>query len=546
MRQKRKGDLSPAELMMLTIGDVIKQLIEAHEQGKNIDLNKLKTKTAAKYGLSAQPRLVDIIAAVPPQYRKVLVPKLKAKPIRTASGIAVVAVMCKPHRCPHISFTGNICVYCPGGPDSDFEYSTQSYTGYEPTSMRAIRARYDPYLQTRHRIEQLKQLGHSVDKVEFIVMGGTFMALPEEYRDYFIRNLHDALSGHTSNNIYEAVKYSERSLTKCIGITIETRPDYCMKRHLSDMLTYGCTRLEIGVQSVYEDVARDTNRGHTVKAVCESFHLAKDSGFKVVAHMMPDLPNVGLERDIEQFTEFFENPAFRPDGLKLYPTLVIRGTGLYELWKSGRYKSYSPSDLIELVARILALVPPWTRVYRVQRDIPMPLVSSGVEHGNLRELAFARMKDLGIQCRDVRTREVGIQEIHHKVRPYQVELVRRDYVANGGWETFLSYEDPDQDILIGLLRLRKCSEETFRFELVGGVSIVRELHVYGSVVPVSSRDPTKFQHQGFGMLLMEEAERIAREEHGSGKIAVISGKSGGGGGGGKVHDSFTILTWHHN
>ncbi|XP_021520836.1 elongator complex protein 3 [Aotus nancymaae] len=523
MRQKRKGDLSPAELMMLTIGDVIKQLIEAHEQGKDVDLNKVKTKTAAKYGLSAQPRLVDIIAAVPPQYRKVLVPKLKAKPIRTASGIAVVAVMCKPHRCPHISFTGNICVYCPGGPDSDFEYSTQSYTGYEPTSMRAIRARYDPFLQTRHRIEQLKQLGHSVDKVEFIVMGGTFMALPEEYRDYFIRNLHDALSGHTSNNIYEAVKYSERSLTKCIGITIETRPDYCMKRHLSDMLTYGCTRLEIGVQSVYEDVARDTNRGHTVKAVCESFHLAKDSGFKVVAHMMPDLPNVGLERDIEQFIEFFENPAFRPDGLKLYPTLVIRGTGLYELWKSGRYKSYSPSDLVELVARILALVPPWTRVYRVQRDIPMPLVSSGVEHGNLRELALARMKDLGIQCRDVRTREVGIQEIHHKVRPYQVELVRRDYVANGGWETFLSYEDPDQDILIGLLRLRKCSEETFRFELGGGVSIVRELHVYGSVVPVSSRDPTKFQHQGFGMLLMEEAERIAREEHGSGKIAVISG-----------------------
>ncbi|NWI18476.1 ELP3 protein, partial [Crypturellus soui] len=517
------GDLSHAELMMMTIADIIKQLIEAHEQGKDVNLNKLKTKTSAKYGLSAQPRLVDIIAAVPPQYRKVLVPKLKAKPIRTASGIAVVAVMCKPHRCPHINFTGNICVYCPGGPDSDFEYSTQSYTGYEPTSMRAIRARYDPYLQTRHRVEQLKQLGHSVDKVEFIVMGGTFMALPEDYRDYFIRNLHDALSGHTSNNVAEAVRYSERSLTKCIGITIETRPDYCLKRHLGDMLSYGCTRLEIGVQSVYEDVARDTNRGHTVKAVCESFHLAKDAGFKVVAHMMPDLPNVGLERDIDQFIEFFENPAFRPDGMKLYPTLVIRGTGLYELWKTGRYKSYPPSTLVDLVARILALVPPWTRVYRVQRDIPMPLVSSGVEHGNLRELALARMKDLGTQCRDVRTREVGIQEIHHKVRPYQIELVRRDYVANGGWETFLSYEDPEQDILVGLLRLRKCSEESFRAELKGGVSIVRELHVYGSVVPVSSRDPSKFQHQGFGMLLMEEAERIAKEEHGSWKIAVISG-----------------------
>ncbi|XP_035534543.1 elongator complex protein 3 [Morone saxatilis] len=522
-KPKKKSDLSRAELMMMTIADVIKQLVEAHEDGKDINLNKVKTKTSAKYGLEAQPRLVDIIAAVPPQYRRALVPKLKAKPIRTASGIAVVAVMCKPHRCPHISFTGNICVYCPGGPDSDFEYSTQSYTGYEPTSMRAIRARYDPYLQTRHRVEQLKQLGHSVDKVEFIVMGGTFMALPEEYRDYFIRNLHDALSGHTSNNVAEAVRYSERSNTKCVGITIETRPDYCLKRHLSDMLGYGCTRLEIGVQSVYEDVARDTNRGHTVRAVCESFHLSKDAGFKVVAHMMPDLPNVGMERDVEQFIEFFENPAFRPDGLKLYPTLVIRGTGLYELWKTGRYKSYNPSALVDLVARILALVPPWTRVYRVQRDIPMPLVSSGVEHGNLRELALARMKDMGTECRDVRTREVGIQEIHHKVRPYQVELVRRDYVANGGWETFLSYEDPEQDILIGLLRLRRCSPQSFRPELKGGTSIIRELHVYGSVVPVSSRDPSKFQHQGFGMMLMEEAERIARDEHGSSKLAVISG-----------------------
>uniref|UniRef100_UPI0037E812A9 elongator complex protein 3 n=1 Tax=Semicossyphus pulcher TaxID=241346 RepID=UPI0037E812A9 len=522
-KPKKKSDLSRAELMMMTIADVIKQLVEAHEEGKDINLNKVKTKTSAKYGLEAQPRLVDIIAAVPPQYRRALVPKLKAKPIRTASGIAVVAVMCKPHRCPHISFTGNICVYCPGGPDSDFEYSTQSYTGYEPTSMRAIRARYDPYLQTRHRVEQLKQLGHSVDKVEFIVMGGTFMALAEEYRDSFIRNLHDALSGHTSNNVAEAVRYSERSNTKCVGITIETRPDYCLKRHLSDMLGYGCTRLEIGVQSVYEDVARDTNRGHTVRAVCESFHLSKDAGFKVVAHMMPDLPNVGMERDVEQFIEFFENPAFRPDGLKLYPTLVIRGTGLYELWKTGRYKSYTPSALVDLVARILALVPPWTRVYRVQRDIPMPLVSSGVEHGNLRELALARMKDMGTECRDVRTREVGIQEIHHKVRPYQVELVRRDYVANGGWETFLSYEDPEQDILIGLLRLRRCSPQSFRPELKGDVSIVRELHVYGSVVPVSSRDPSKFQHQGFGMMLMEEAERISRDEHGSSKLAVISG-----------------------
>ncbi len=212
--------------------------------------------------------------------------------------IAVVAVMSKPHRCPHIAMTGNICVYCPGGPDSDFEYSTQSYTGYEPTSMRAIRARYDPYKQTRNRVDQLKRLGHSVDKVEFIVMGGTFMSLQQSYRDLFIRNLHDALSGHASLSVAEAVRYSEQSKTKCIGLTIETRPDYCLRPHLSQMLLYGCTRLEIGVQSVYEDVARDTNRGHTVAAVCECFKMAKDSGFKIIAHMMPDLPNMGEERDL--------------------------------------------------------------------------------------------------------------------------------------------------------------------------------------------------------------------------------------------------------
>lgn len=317
--------------------------------------------------------------------------------------------MSMPHRCPHINYTGNICIYCPGGPDSDFEYSTQSYTGYEPTSMRAIRARYDPWLQARGRVKQLKDLGHSIDKVEFIIMGGTFMSLSKEYREYFIRGLHDALIGYRSVGLKDCINNAETSATKCIGITIETRPDYCLPRHLDDMLSYGCTRLEIGVQSTYEDVARDTNRGHTVESVCETFHMSKDTGYKVVIHMMPDLPNVGYERDVEQFIELFENPNFRPDGLKIYPTLVIRGTGLYELWRTGRYKSYPPQTLVDLVAHILALVPPWTRVYRVQRDIPMPLVTSGVEYGNLREHALARMKQMGVTCRDVRTREVGIQ-----------------------------------------------------------------------------------------------------------------------------------------
>ncbi|KAM2699492.1 hypothetical protein EV1_038361 [Malus domestica] len=263
----------------------------------------------------------QMIAALPESDRKALLPKLRVKSVPTASGIAVVAGMWKPHRWPHIATTGNICVYCPGGPDSDFERSTQSYTGYEPTS--------------------------NSGKVEFILMGGTFMWLPVDYRDYFIRNLHDALSGHTSANAEEAFAYSEHA---------------------------------------YHLVPSSSGRSRRLT--------------KVVAHMMPDLPNVGVERDMESFREFFESPLFRADGLKIYPTLVIRGTGLYELWKTGRYRNYPPEQLVDIVARILAMVPPWTRVYRVQQDIPMPLVTSGVEKGNLRELAFAWMEDLGLKCRE--------------------------------------------------------------------------------------------------------------------------------------------------
>ncbi|KAF8758593.1 Elongator complex protein 3 [Rhizoctonia solani] len=485
---------SQAELLIRCCSAIAKELIDA---------NNSKKKGIAKRDQGK----------VPEEHKKALLPKLKARPIRTASGIAVVAVMCKPHRCPHIAMTGNICVYCPGGPDSDFDYSTQSYTGYEPTSMRAIRARYDPYEQTKGRVEQLRSLGHSVDKVEFIIMGGTFMSMPEDYRSTFIAQLHNALSGFTGTDVDEAVRYSERSKSKAIGITIETRPDYCLRPHLSQMLRYGCTRLEIGVQSVYEDVARDTNRGHTVRAVSESFHLAKDAGFKVVAHMMPDLPNVGVERDMEQFKagDRYGLPRLS-DGLKIYPTLVIRGPGCMNFGGPGGTRTilrmfWSMSWHVFSRSCLHGLE------YTACRDIPLPLVTSGCENsGNLRELALQRMKDFGAECRDVRFREVGIHEIHHKVRPESVELLRRDYTANGGWETFLSYEDPQRDILVGLLRLRD-----------GGASIVRELHVYGTAVPVHGRDPTKFQHQGFGTLLMEEAERIARDEHGSIKLAVISG-----------------------
>lgn len=240
--------LDQAECRVRAIAEIVGALVGGVKRGEDVDLNAVKREVQLKYRMSKAPKLVEIIAALPEEHKATLLPQLRAKPVRTASGIAVVAVMSKPHRCPHIATTGNICVYCPGGPDSDFEYSTQSYTGYEPTSMRAIRARYNPYVQARARVDQLRRLGHSVDKVEFILMGGTFMSLPTDYRDYFVRNLHDALSGHSSKDVGEAVRYSEQSRTKCIGMTIETRPDFCLTPHLSQMLSYGCTRLEIGLQ----------------------------------------------------------------------------------------------------------------------------------------------------------------------------------------------------------------------------------------------------------------------------------------------------------
>ena len=195
----------------LSISHVVTELMKAYDSGASLNFTKLKSQAARKYKLQGIPKVADIIAALPHSHRDKLMPYLRQKPVRTASGVAVVAVMSKPHRCPHIAMTGNVCVYCPGGPDSDFEYSTQAYTGYEPTSMRAIRARYDPFSQARGRVAQLKALGHAVDKVEYIVMGGTFMSLDRKYKDYFIRNLHDALSGHHSSTVEEAIKYSEQT-----------------------------------------------------------------------------------------------------------------------------------------------------------------------------------------------------------------------------------------------------------------------------------------------------------------------------------------------
>ncbi|KAA6388757.1 MAG: putative Elongator complex protein 3 [Streblomastix strix] len=370
-----------------------------------------------------------------------IIPLLKVKPIRTASGIAAIAVMCKPHGCPHIERDGHSCIYCPGGLDSDFEYSPQSYTRYEPTTIRAIRARYDAFVQTRMRMQQFERLGHSVEKIEFIVMG---------------------ISGSgNSTSLSESVRLSEFSAKKCVGITIETRPDYCHENHIADMLSYGCTRLEIGIQTVYEDVVKYVNRGHTIADVIDCFRICKDAGYKIVAHLMPNLPSVSADRDIEGFRILAENPDFRQYGLKTYPTLVMRGTVLYDQWKQHLYRSYNPLFLIDILAKMIVYVTPWVRIYRIQRDIPMPLVTSGVESGNLREKVINRMHDYGLKCRDIRTRECLLEGVKgaddaRLIQSQLIELLGTDILGEAGVESgyeqlFESYDvarsDPDQNEL---------------------------------------------------------------------------------------------------
>lgn len=502
--------------------ELAQYLIACYERKITPNLQREKLSVSRKLGIDQSLSSSMIIDAIPSNYRTRILPFIKKKPVRTASGVAVIAFMCKPHRCPHVEQTGYPCSYCPGGPDSDFDYSSQSYTGYEPTSMRAIRSRYDPFSQVRCRISQLQSIGHSAVKLELVLMGGTFLYLDRDYRNWFIINMYAGVTGHISHSVAEAVAYAECSTARAVALTIETRPDYCFAPHIDDMLSYGCTRVEIGLQSVWEDVLKHVGRGHNAQDVMRSFRDCRRSGLKVCAHMMPDLPLTDFERDLDGFVELFENPYWRPDGLKLYPTLVMRGTKLYDQWKTSEYKPLEPDLLITLIAKILAVVPPWVRVFRVQRDVPMTLVSAGVDNGNLRSLAMERLrKDLHGKCRDVRAREVGITEIRDKIRPQNVELVRRDFAADDGWETVLSYEDVEQDILIGLVRLR-APGETFRDELQGA-SLVRELHVYGEVVPMEQKDLSRWQHKGYGSQLMYEAERITREEHGSKRLAVISG-----------------------
>jgi elongator complex protein 3 len=285
------------------------------------------------------------------------------------------------------------------------------------------------------------------------------------------------------------------------------------------MLELGVTRVEIGVQSLRNGVYKLVNRGHTLDDVIDAFRIARDAGYKIVAHMMPGLPGSSPEKDVEDFRQLFNDDAFKPDMLKIYPTLVLEHTGLFKMHKSGKYDAYTNDDLVDVIIEAKKMVPEWVRIMRVQREIESKDIVAGPKSGNLRQIVLQRLKQQGHRCRCIRCRETGVQRRYPPED--EVTLERTDYVASGGKEIFLSYESRDGDTILGFLRLRKVNDP-HRSELAGS-AIVRELHVYGQAVSVGSKEiDTSYQHRGYGAKLLREAERIARDELGVEKIAVIS------------------------
>lgn len=477
------------------------------------EFENLKRSIASRHSLTKVPSNPEILALLDPELREQARSLLLLKSTRSASGVVVVAVMTSPYPCPHGS-----CLYCPGGPKSN---TPQSYTGYEPAARRAIDNRFDPRAQVVQRLRQLEEMGHSTDKVELIVMGGTFLSTPPDYQGRFMSECLNALTGHEPSSLDVAKSRCRLAKRRNVAITVETRPDYCKEKHVDAMLEMGVTRVEIGLQSIYPEVLLTIRRGHVVEDSIDAIRLAKDAGLKVCAHIMPGLPGSTSEKDAEMFRIIFEDERFRPDMLKIYPTLVVSGTGLEELYREKLYTPLTDETASEIVAEALVMAPRWVRVMRVQRDIPAPQILAGPKHGNLRELAMILLTKRGLSTSEIRSREIGLSGRSDKVE--SIQMKRTDYPASSGEETFLEFVGGKTDHVLAYLRLRLPSSKAHRAEFARGDSaIVRELKVLGRATPLGKVWRESEQHRGYGTSLMAEAERIAREEWDLRKLFVIS------------------------
>jgi len=430
---------------------------------------------------------------------------------RTISGVTPVAVMTLPMKCP------GQCLYCPTYSDTP-----QSYTPESPAVLRAKRCGYDAKQQVKLRLRILSEMGHPTDKVELIVMGGTFMAYPKDYQYQFIKDCYDALNGVESATLGEAKRLNEMANHRCTGLCLETRPDWCQQEEIDRMLEFGTTRVELGVQTLNDEIYRLVRRGHKVADVVKATALLRAHGFKVHYHWMPGLPGSTPEEDLELSRRLFDDDSFRPDGLKLYPTVVVAGTELEKWYQEGRYQPYDVNTMVNLLVEIKSIVPKYVRISRVLRDIPAKFITAGCRD-SIRGMIRQRMKQKAVECKCIRCREFG----HRAQDGWEIgepHLVRMDYEASGGREIFLSFED-EKETLFGLLRMRIQAKSIpapgQKFN--GNPALIRELHIYGPEVPLSERKSESAQHKGLGKALLREAERIAASEFQAPSMVLLSG-----------------------
>ncbi|MFB6085907.1 MAG: tRNA uridine(34) 5-carboxymethylaminomethyl modification radical SAM/GNAT enzyme Elp3 [Halodesulfurarchaeum sp.] len=507
---------------------VLTRILEGEVDRENLEQAKLAA--CGEHSSPKVPTNGELLQAAPADAREQVEPILRRKPVRTASGVTPVAVMTSPEPCPH-----GKCLYCPGGPASEFS-SAQSYTGHEPAAARAEQNDYDPYGQVRLRLAQLRHIGHPVDKVELIVMGGTMTARDPDYQEWFVRRAIQAMNEFdpadppaptegesfaqapedvVDRSLENVLRANETASVRNVATTFETKPDWCGPDQIDRMLRLGVTKVEVGVQTTFEGVNREMHRGHGVQDAIDAGRRLRDAGFKVGFHLMPGQPGTSLAMAREDAQRLFEDARWRPDYLKIYPTLVVRGTRIYDLWRRDEYEPLTNDQAAEMVAGIKADLPQYVRLQRVQRDIPADFIDAGVWKSNLRQLARERMAEHGWSCDCIRCREVGMND----EEPTGVELTVQTYEAGGGTEHFLSFEAPAEDLLIGFLRLRFPGEP--RREELQDAALVRELHVYGNEVGLGET-AEEFQHQGYGRNLVREAESMAAAA-GYGKLVVIAG-----------------------
>ncbi|MFC1711606.1 elongator complex protein 3 [Patescibacteria group bacterium] len=434
---------------------------------------------------------------------------LRIKKVRSLSGIVAIAVLTKPYDCP------GQCVYCPTQKNMP-----KSYLKDEPAVMRAKMANFDPYLQVQRRIRQLQETGHSTEKIELIVMGGTFSCLPDKYQKEFIKSCFDAANNKRSESLKKAKSLNEKAKNRIIGITLETRPDQINVNEIKKMRLLGATRVEIGIQSIYDDVLAKIKRGHLVKQSIKATKLLKDAGFKVCYHLMPNLPASSFKKDLAMFKTVFSNPDFKPDMLKIYPCVVVYQAKLYSWYKKGTFTPYDDSKLIKLLISIKKIVPPWVRINRLGRDIPIANIVAGTKLSNIRQVLQKKLKKENIKCQCIRCREIKQNKLMNDALIFKM----KKYKASKGTEYFLQYTDK-QEKLYALLRLRIPSLKTQKnhfLKTLNGAGIIRELHTYGKSIPISRKEDKAVQHIGLGKKLIHKAETICKKE-GIKKIAVISG-----------------------